>query len=183
MLKTEQIVKNTKKFFQTAESHGVMNDKLLNLLGEDFVKAPATTSTSQYNAFEGGLVDHILNVTKYAVIFNNALPESERVDQKSLIRVCLLHLIGKAKLYKPNTSDWHLKQGNLYQYDEHDVSMRISERSLFYATSSGVELTEEEFSVILMSDKIDDKMTEFYNTRMGYLLRSATTFAILNEKG
>lgn len=183
MLKTEQILKNTKKYFQTAQEHGIMNDKLINFLGEEFIKAPATTMKDQYNAFEGGLIDHLLNVTRYAVIFNNALPESERVDQKSLIRVCLLHQIGKAHLYTPCLSQWHIeKQGKLYEYKNDQVAMRVAERSLYYALSHGIELTDEEYAAILMSDKIDDKMAEFHNTMLGDLLKTAMTFAAKNEK-
>jgi hypothetical protein len=43
------------------------------------------------NAFTGGLIDHLLRVASYAVKFNTALPENERVDQISLLKVCFLH--------------------------------------------------------------------------------------------
>jgi hypothetical protein len=183
MISTEQIIKNTKKYFQTAQDHGVMNDELMAFLGPDFIKAPATAIKDQYNAFEGGLIDHLLNVTKYAVIFNNALPETEKVDQKSLIRVCLLHQIGKAFIFIPNTSEWHIKnQGKMYEFDNTKVAMRVSERSVYYAINNGVKLTEEEFSAIIMSDKTDDKMAEFHNTMLGDILKTAILFAIKNEK-
>jgi hypothetical protein len=183
MLKTEQIVKNTKKFFQTATEHGVMTDKLMDFLGETFIKAPASQMKDQNNAFEGGLIDHIINVTKYAVIFNNALPEAERVDLKSLIRVCMVHQLGKAHLFVPCTSEWHRNNlGKMYEYNESLVPMRIPERSLFYANSNGVLLTEEETAAILMFDKQDDKMATYFNTPLGELLKVASTFAIKNEK-
>lgn len=182
-LKTEQIVKNTKKFYQTAEQYGAMTESLMDFLGESFIKAPASTMKDLHNAFEGGLIDHLLNVTKYAVIFNNALPEDERVDQKTLIKVCLLHQIGKAHMYKPCESEWHrTNQGKMYEFNDELISMRVSERSVYYAMSHGVKLTEEEYSAIIMSDKIDDKMAEYHNSNLGYLLKTASTFAILNEK-
>ena len=183
MLKTEQIVKNTKKYFQTAQDHGIMTDDLMTFLGESFIKSPATTMKDQYNAFEGGLIDHLLNVTKYAVIFNNALPETERVDQKSLIKVCLLHQIGKAHLYTPCTSEWHRNnQGKLYEFNNTQVAIRVGERSLYYALNYGIKLTDEEYSAILMFDKTDDKMAEYHNTTLGDLLKTASVFAIKNEK-
>lgn len=183
MLKSEQIVKNTKKFFQTAQEHGIMNDELMSFLGEDFIKSPATAMKDQYNAFEGGLIDHLLNVTKYAVIFNNALPEPERVDQKSLIRVCLLHQIGKAHIYTPCQSEWHrTNQGKMYEYKNDQVAMRVAERSLYYVLNHGIKLTDEEYAAILMSDKTDDKMAEYHNTMLGDLLKTAALFAIKNEK-
>lgn len=182
-LSKEQILKNSKKYFQTAESHGVMNQDLTNFLGEEFIKAPASTMKSMHNAFEGGLIDHLLNVTKYAVLMNNALPEKEKVDQKSLIRVCLLHQIGKAHMYKPCTSQWHVEnQGKMYEYSDSNVSMRVGERSIFYAMSYGIKLTDEEYASIIMFDKNDDKMAEYHNTMIGYILKFASTLAILNEK-
>lgn len=182
-LKSEQIVKNTKKYFQTTQDLGVMNDELMTFLGEEFIKAPASTLKSLHNAFEGGLIDHLLTVTKYAVNFNNALPEEERVDQKSLVRVCLLHQIGKANLYKPCTSEWHIKnQGKMYEFNENLVSMRVGERSLYYLLSHGIKLTEEEFGAIIMFDKTDDKMAEYHNSTLGDILKAASLFAIKNEK-
>lgn len=183
MLKKEQIVKNTKKYFQTATDLEIMNDELTNFLGEDFVKAPASTMKNLHNAFEGGLIDHLLNVTKYAVNINNSLPEDEKVDQKSLIRVCLLHQIGKAKLYKPCESEWHrTNQGKMYEFNNDLVSMRVCERSLYYVLTHGIKLTEEEYSAIIMFDKNDDKMAEYHNSTIGDILKSASIFAIKNEK-
>lgn len=182
-LKAEQIAKNTRKYFQTATDLGFMNEDLMTFLGEDIIKAPASTMKSLHNAFEGGLIDHLLTVTKYAVNFNNSLPEDERVNQESLIKVCFLHQIGKAKMYKPCLSEWHRNnQGKMYEFNEDIVSMRVGERSLHYAFSHGVKLTDVEFSAILMFDKSDDKMAEYHNSTLGDLLKSASVFAIKHEK-
>jgi hypothetical protein len=183
MLKSEQIVKNAKKFFQTSVEKQIMNDELMTFLGESFIKAPATAMRDQYNAFEGGLIDHLLNVTKYAVIFNNALPESDRVSQDSLIKVCLLHQIGKAHLFTPCTSEWHrTNQGKMYEFNNELIAMRVSERSLYYALNYGVKLTDEEYAAISMFDKTDDKMAEYHNTTLGDLLKTASLFAIKSAK-
>ncbi len=183
MLTTEQILKNTTKYFQTATKYEVMNDKFMTFLGEAFIKAPATTQKDQFNAFEGGLIDYILTVTKYAVIFNDALPETERVSQASLIKVCLLHQIGKAHMFVPNTSEWHKNNlGKIYDFNQDLISMRVGERSLFYAMSNGIVLTEEEYAAIIMFDKSDDKMAEYHNTMLGDLLKTAVLFATKNKK-
>lgn len=183
MIKPEQILKNTKKYFKTAQDQGFMTEELMTFLGEDFIKAPASTMLSLHNAFEGGLIDHLLNVTKFAVIFNNALPEEMKVDQKSLIKVCLLHQIGKAHMYTPCASEWHRKnQGKMYEFRDDKVSMRVGERSAVYAFSRGVELTEEEFAAIVNFDKVDDKMVEYHNSTLGDILKSASLFAIKHSK-
>jgi hypothetical protein len=53
------------------------------------------------NAFTGGLIDHLLRVASYAVKFNTALPENERVDQNIFIKSLFSTQIGKAKTFKP----------------------------------------------------------------------------------
>ncbi len=182
MLTTKEIVKNTEKYFKTATTFGVMNEELTNFLGENFIKAPASTHTNLNNAFEGGLILHLLTVTKYAVIINDALPEEDRVTKESLIRVCLLHQIGKAHQYVPCTSDWHIKQGRMYDFNNTLPSMRIGERSLYYLMANGIKLTEDEYVAIAMFDKTDDKMAEYHNNMLGEILKAASVFAIKNEK-
>lgn len=182
-LTQEQILKNTKKYFQTAQDNNFMNDSLMTFLGESFIKAPATTMKSLHNAFEGGLVDHILNVTKFAIIFNDALPKEMQVEKKSLLKVCFLHQIGKAHLYKPNPSEWHVKnQGKIYEFNEEGISMRVGERSVLYAVQHGITLTDEEYAAILNFDKTDDKMVEYHNTMLGDLLKTASLFATKQAK-
>lgn len=178
-----KIVSNTKKYFETAKNNGFMNDEFIQFLGEDFIKAPASSMADYHNAFEGGLIDHLLKVASYAVKINNTLPEDEKVDQTSLIKVCLLHGIGKAKLYKPCTSEWHRKnQGKMYEFNEDLVSMRIGERSVYYILSYGIKITEEEFSAILFFDKVDDKMSDYHNSMLGDLLKMGNILAIKHAK-
>jgi HD superfamily phosphodiesterase len=182
-LEQEKIVANTKKYFDTATKLGFMNEELMKFLGEAFIKAPASTMTDLHNAFEGGLIDHLLRVASYAVKFNNALPDDEKVDQTSLLKVSLLHQIGKANLYKPCESEWHRKnQGKMYEFNDEISSMRVGERSIYYAMSHGVTLTEEEYSAILNFDKTDDKMVEYHNSTIGDLLKTAALFAVKHEK-
>ena len=182
-LEKEKIVANTKKYFDTATKLGFMNDNLMTFLGSSFIAAPASSMVDYHNAFEGGLIDHLLNVAKYAVLINNSLPKEEQVDQSSLVKVCLLHQIGKANLYTPCTSEWHRKnQGKMYEFNEDLTSMRVGERSVYYAISHGVTLTEEEYIAIINFDKNDDKMSEYHNSMVGELLKMGSTLAIKSEQ-
>ncbi len=182
-LTPERIIANTKKYFDTTTKINAMNDGLMKFLGENFIKAPASNMKDYHNAFEGGLIEHLLKVTSYAVMVNKSLPEDEQVDQSSLLKVCLLHQIGKANLFKPCTSDWHIKNlGKMYEFNEELIPMRVSERSLFYLASNGIELTEEEYSAISNFDKTDDKQAELHNSMLGDLLKMGSILAIKNEK-
>lgn len=182
-LEQERIVANTKKYFDTATKLGFMNEGLMTFLGEEFIKAPASNMLHFNNAFEGGLIEHLLNVAKYAVLINKSLPEDEQVNQNSLVKVCLLHQIGKAKTYKPCESEWHVKnQGKIYEFNEELTSMRIGERSIYYVTSNGISLTADEYVAILNFDKTDDKMSEYHNSMVGELLKMGSVLAIKNEQ-
>ena len=185
MIKQEQIVKNTKKYFQTAQEQGFMTEELMSFLGEDFIKAPASTMSDLHNAFEGGLIDHLLRVTKFAISINeNVLPEHLKLDKKTIIKTCFLHQIGKAHLYLPCTSEWHrTNQGKMYEFNDELVSMRVGERSAYYALGNSVSLTEEEYQAIVNYDKDNtDKQSKYHNSLLGDLLKMANDLAITEEK-
>ena len=178
-----KIVDNTKKYFETAIKNDFMNDELMAFLGETFIKAPASSMVDYHNAFEGGLIDHLLRVAAYAVRINNSLPAEEKVNQASLLQVCLLHGIGKAHLYIPCKSEWHKKNlGKMYEFNEDLTSMRVGERSVYYTLSHGITLTEEEFSAIIFFDKTDDKMSDFHNSMLGELLKMGSILAIKHSQ-
>jgi hypothetical protein len=182
MIKEEKILKNTEKYFKTAETHGFMTDTLLDFLGQDFIKAPASTRSDLHNAFKGGLISHLLTTTKYAVSINNVLPEALRVDQKSLIKVSLLHQIGKAKLYIEEDK-WHQDRGMMYKFNNDLVSMSVGERSAIYALNNGITLSEEEYQAIVNYDKDNsDKQAKWYSTTLGVILRQANELATLEGK-
>lgn len=182
-LTQEKIVKNTKTYYATLEKYGFFNDKLVEILGESFIKAPASTREDLHNAFEGGLIDHLLKVAKYAVYINKILPEELQVPEKSLLKISLLHQIGKAKLYLPKDSDWHKKQGILYDFNNELISMRVGERSVRYIMLAGIELNDEEYQAILNYDKDEeDKQAKWYTATLGIILRQANELAIIEEK-
>jgi len=183
MLTEEKILKNTDKYFKTAESYGFMNDELLDFLGEDFIKAPASTATNLHNSFEGGLIAHLLLTAKYAVSINNILPDNMKVELASLLKVALLHQIGKAKLYKPLESKWHNDRGINYEFADESTSLRVGERSTIYALSNGITLTEDEFQSIINHDKDDtDKQAKWHSSTLAVVLRQANELAIMEEK-
>jgi hypothetical protein len=180
----EQIIKNTAKYFETAQKYGFMNDGFMKFLGEDFIKAPASTMKDMHNAFEGGLIDHLLRVTKHAISINGVLPENLQSPKEQIIKVCLLHQIGKAHLYIPCTSEWHIKnQGKMYEFNEELLAFHIGERSAFYAMSNGIELNDYEYQAIINYDKGDtDKQAKYFTEHLGMLLKHANEWAIIEEK-
>lgn len=182
-LTKEQIVKNTKKYLSTAKKYDFLTEELQNFLGEELIKAPASTMIKLHNAFEGGLIDHILRVMKKAYHLNeNLLPEMQ-IPIESLVKVVYVYQLGKVKLYIPNKSQWHKEnQGKMYEFNENLVSMRIGERSAYYALNFGVKLSDDEYAAIVNHDKIDDAQSEWHNNTLGDILKMASKLAIIEEK-
>jgi len=183
-LSEKKIIKNYEKFCSTGEKYGFLTDELKLFLGADIINAPANPNKDNYNAFDGGLIAHTLLVTKYAISLNEILPESIRVDVQSLIKVCLLHQIGKVRLFTPCKSEWHKEhQGKMYDFNKELTAMRIGERSVFYVISNGGSLTETEFQAIINFDKPnDDKMSKWYSSTLSLILKQANELAIREEE-
>ena len=180
----DKILKNKQTFLEKNELYGILNKELLDYLGEDLLTAPASTMTSLHNAFPGGLIDHVLKTTKYAIGINKLLPDSMSVDAQSIVKVCFLHQIGKTFLYKWCESEWHRNnQGKMYEFNEELISMKIGERSVYYAMKYGIKLSEEEYQAIVNYDKPeDDKQSKWYGSTLSTILKQANELAIIEEK-
>lgn len=181
MLEKAKVLKNAEKFFKTGKDQGFLTDKLINFLGESIISAPATTNKNMYGAFEGGLILQILLITKYAISLNDLLPETVKVDKSSLIKVCFIHQIGKTFIYElSNSPD---SRGNVYHYVKNIVPLTIGERSIFFALSNDVELTEHEVHSILFCfrDDVDDQ-SKWFSSTLTKLLKQANELAILELK-
>ena len=183
-LSKEKILKNAKKFNETGVKHGFLTDDLINLLGPEFIGAPACSTTNLYNAFEGGLVLHILNTTKYAVSINEMLPEDKQVNATSLIKLCFLHQIGKSKMFVEQTSQWHKdNKGEMFKFNEDLLSMTVTERSVYYALSSGVSLSEDEvFAMYNYNEDFSGRPMKTNGEKLAAILRVANQLAIIDEK-
>jgi hypothetical protein len=179
-----KIEKNKNRFIDSVNNNGsFITSELYEFLGEDLWSAPASTTLQLHNCFPGGLVDHILKVTTYAVRINDTLPEKLRVGKESLIKVCFLHQIGKVKLYLLNSVDWELKKGMLYRFNEELASMKISERSILYCNRFNVKLTDNEFQAIMNFEKTeDDKQSRWYSDILSIILKQSIELAIYEEK-
>jgi hypothetical protein len=183
MLSNEKILKNAKKYFSTGEKYGFLNDELKKLLGDGFINAPATNREDLHGAYEGGLIEFILLVTKNALLINDILNDELKVDKNSLIKVCLLFQIGKTKLFTPQKSDWHKSKGINYEFNNDITAMRVGERSAYYALICGINLTEEEYQAIINFDKgDDDKQAKWHSSVLALILRQANELAIIEQK-
>jgi len=181
-LSQEQIEKNKAIFLKTNEAHKILPQSLLDYLGDNLFRAPASTMTSIYNACEGGLVDHILQTARLAKKINEMMPATLQQPSVSIMRASFLFDIGKTFLYAPNSNDWSVKNGKIYDFVQGMTAMRVGERSALYALQHMV-LTEEEYQAITYSDKdVLDAQVKWYGSPLTTILRQAIEISIMELK-
>ena len=69
--------------------------------------ASFSLTNENHTAYDGSLLQIILRIlTPYAIKINELLPEEIKVNQSSIIKVCLLSHISKCEMFIPNTDEW-----------------------------------------------------------------------------
>lgn len=184
MLTKEKIIKNSKKFNDTGVKYGFINDKLVEMLGIEFFSAPACTTKNLYGAYEGGLINFILTITKHAISINDLLPEDKKVSQESLIKVCFLHQIGKSKMYTEQKSQWHRdNKGEYYTFNEDLIALSVAERSIYYLMEAGISLTEDEtFAIFNYNSDFSTRPLTREGEKLASILKVAIMTAIIEIK-
>lgn len=179
-----------KLFLEIVKKYNACSPELLEFLETSgFYTAPASTSTKLHNAFDGGLIDHLIIVARRMLVINEAngkLDPADKCDAESVAKVAILHGIGRAMLYTPNPSEWHKKNlGAMYEFNDNLVSMSVGERSLYYIYNFGkMKLTEDEHQAILNAEKNDpdDMGIKWHSTPLSDLIRDQLKWAIRTEK-
>jgi hypothetical protein len=71
----------------------------------------------------------------------------------------------------------------MYEFNDELTSMRVGERSAYYALKYGVELSEDEYQSIINYDKPeDDKQAKWHSSTLSTILKQANELAIIEEK-
>lgn len=118
-----------------------------------WLTAPA--STRFHLAYEGGLVQHSLNVARIALILRKEL--APEISEESCVIVALYHDVGKVGMpdrpyYLANQNTWEVKnRGIRYCINKELAHLDLPTRSLFL-TASNITLTDEEAQAIRYHD-------------------------------
>ena len=126
------------------------------LEGSGFYKAPA--STNFHLNYEGGLIEHSMNVYNMAMAMREPIvsmkPEMEaRLPQKSIIIAALLHDVCKATIYK-KTKKWKIEGGwkpelvETYTTDYSKMPFGHGEKSVIILLDLGLKMTVDEMVAI-----------------------------------
>lgn len=151
---------------------GDRQEKLLHLYGTDdgcfglrALVAPASGTSHYHNAYDGGYIDHVMNVCRAAkgqkVLLQSLGARIDFTDDE-LMFSALNHDLGKlgsldGEQYQPNDSEWHIKnQGKLYKMNTDIQWMSVTDRSVFILQHFDIKYTEKEFLAIKLSDGMYD---------------------------
>ena len=113
------------------------------------------------------------------------------VDPKSIVKVSLLHELGrmghltddKKSLYLDQNSSWHQeKLGQFYKYNDGCPRMNIGHRSLWMLNDIGVSLNYDEWVSIAVSQGLHLQENSFYGNsklpKLALLLQSARNIVL-----
>ena len=179
--------KNYELYLKKLSQIGVDATMFAGEFGEKIKDASFTNINDFGNAYQGSLLEIVLKVlTPYAVRLNELLPDEQKVDKNTLVKICLLHHIAKAVRLVPNDNQWEIeKRGMVYKYDENQPSIRTGLHSLIMAQQSGISFTPEEAEAMTVNDRdLTDDQARWHSSVMATIVRQANelTYIQINNK-
>lgn len=174
----DQLKANYEKFIEYIDKSfsGERLEKLLHMYSEDelgpnLMMAPASSVKWYHNTYDGGYIDHVLNVVKISLKMMD-LYESQggRIDftADELVFAAFHHDLGKLgepgqPYYLPNDSKWHIEnQGKYYKNNPNLVNMTVTDRSFFMLQKYGIEYNQNEWYGIRLADGMYEETNEGY---------------------
>ena len=185
---TEEVKnKNYELYLKKLSQLGIDTTMFAEKVGDKLKEASFTNLNEFGNAYPGSLIEIVLKVlTPYAVKLNELLPEEQRVDKNTLVKICLLHHIAKAVKFLPNDNQWEVeKRAMVYKYDESQPSIRTGLHSLVLAQEVGIQFTPEEAEVMTVNDRdLTDDQARWHSSVMSTIVRQANelTYIQINKK-
>jgi len=151
-------------------------NKLIESLGgeEKIDDASFATNADTGLAFQGSLLDTVLKLANYATKINDLLPDNNKVEPRSIYKVCLLSHLSKVIMFKPNENQWAVeKQGKLFEFEDLPGALRFGERSILLAMNAGVQFTPEEFEAMRITEKTDDDYAKYFSSMLAVIVKQA----------
>jgi hypothetical protein len=170
---------NAVRFFKKLESIGVDVSVLKEKYGEKIENATFTPNGDFGNAYEGSFLEILLmTLTPFAVKMNELFKEEKRVDKDSLVKVCLLHQIGKAIMMVPNDNEWEVsKLKKIFKYTDDNPSIKTGLMSVWMCQECGINLTMGEIEAMTAND-VDpsEPMYRYHSSTMANIIKAASSF-------
>ena len=176
MLQAKQIEQNWNSLIQIIEDNfnGERKENLLkmyNHLKDRMMFAPASSKEHFHNAFPGGYVDHVLNITRAVKsVYQTWKDHGAHINftEEEMIFATLHHDLGKVgddkmDYYIPNESEWHRKnQGKIYTPNPKLQYMNVSDRSLWLLQKFDIKLNQTEYIGLKLADGLYEEGNKQY---------------------
>lgn len=168
-----QLQENYQKFLTAIQKSftGERLEKLLHMyseeeLGMNLMVSPASGNINFHNAYDGGYIDHVMNVVRNSLKMMKLYEEQGGVidfTTEELLFAAFHHDLGKLgdkgePHYVPNESDWHIKnKGELYKSNPNLSYLSHTDRTFFLLNKYGVQYNEVEYFGIKLTDGVFDE--------------------------
>lgn len=170
MKTTEQLQENYEKYFKLLTKYFGQepSKRLEEALGERLAMAPRGLTLTE-GGYPGALIEFTLKTAKKTSLI------SSEVDQKSLLRVILVHNLGllgdeTEDQFVVQDSQWHQeKLGQQYKYNEKCGKMSYTHRTLYFLSKFGFQFNTDEWIAIITSGGFHLEENRFY-ARDGHVL-------------
>ena len=167
---TEETLEKISQYFSILKK--VLSDSEMQVVEEALAERLSICPrglTKDTGGYPGGLVDFSFQVA----IRGKKLASQFNVNPKSIVKVALLHELGKigslfdGVLYLDQESDWHReKLGQYYKYNPECPKMNIGHRTLWMLNELGIKLTRDEFVAVLTSQGLHLQENSFYGNAL-----------------
>ena len=204
----EQLEQNYNKFLEALKKtfSGERLEKLLHMysmeeLGPNLMLSPASGNINYHNAYEGGYIDHVMNVARNSIRMMKLYQEAGGLidfTQEELLFSAFHHGLGKLGTkgqlhYLTQTSEWHIKnRGEVYTSNTEVSFMTHTDRTFFLLSQYGIQYNEKEFFGIKLTDGIYDEDNMKYlktfdinkaqRSNIGHILHFADHMSTLIER-
>lgn len=169
------------KFYGKFEELGLSKYYDMDKLQQEMVVSPCTTNEESGTAYKGALLMHIILVMGLAQRIAKMISGTFQVDERSLMKVCMLMHLSKRFMFEESNSDWDIKRGYPFKFKELGGVMTTGERSLLEAMNNGIKFTSEEFEAMKSMDN-DDASKKAFQGIMTTIIRQANELAYSIEK-
>jgi hypothetical protein len=204
----KQLEEHYNKFIEALKKSfdGERLEKLLHMysmeeLGPNLMLSPASGNVNYHNAYEGGYIDHVMNVARNSLRMMKLFTEAGgTVDftQEELLFSAFHHDLGKLgerenPHYVDQTSEWHRKnRGDVYTWNQNISYMTHTDRTFYTLSQYGIQYNEKEFFGIKLTDGIYDEDNMKYlktfdinraqRSNIGHILHFADHMSTLIER-
>ena len=206
MLEAKQIQDNWESLIKLIEDNftGERKENLLKMYNhfkDRMMFAPASSKEHFHNAFPGGYVEHVLNITRAVKsIYQTWKNHGAHINftEEEMIFATMHHDLGKVgddkeDYYIPNESEWHRKnQGKIYTHNPNLQYMNVPDRAFWLLQKFDVKLSQTEYIGIKLADGLYDEGNKSYymsfnpdfelQTNLPYIIHQADMLASKTER-